>query len=249
MRKSLCRVNISSDVAVPVITIMQRDVDRRMPESAVESCSIRIRVLTADDHPIMRESLGFILQEQSDICWVGEAANGAEAIAKASELQPDVIVMDLQMPGVDGLQAIEVIGRLHPHIRTIVFTTFAGDARAARALALGAKAYILKSAPSSEILSAIRGATCGRSVIDERVARDMVRFRGTESLTSREISMLKLVKRGLRNSQIGHALNISEETVKSHIKSVLAKLGARDRTEAVTVAMRRGFLETNHPLS
>lgn len=207
-----------------------------------------IRVLIADDHPMMRESLGFILEKQSDICLVGEAANGAEAVAKTSELHPDVILMDLQMPGMDGLEAIGAIRALHPDRHTIILTMYPGDARAARALALGAKAYILKSAPSSEIVSAIRTAASGHSVIDANVAEEIARFRGTESLTAREISILKLVRRGLRNSQIGTALNISEETVKSRIKSILAKLAARDRTHAVTVAMRRGFLEADHPI-
>jgi DNA-binding NarL/FixJ family response regulator len=213
-----------------------------------DSNSKKIRVLTADDHPMMRESLGFILEKQSDICLVGEAANGAEAIAKTSELHPDVILMDLQMPEMDGLEAITTIQALHPDIHTIVLTTYPGDARAARALALGAKAYILKSAPISQILYAIRAAASGRSIIDANVAQEIARFRGTESLTAREISILKLVRQGLRNSQIGKVLNISEETVKSRIKSALAKLGARDRTQAVTVAMRRGFLEADCPL-
>jgi DNA-binding NarL/FixJ family response regulator len=209
----------------------------------------KIRVLTADDHPLMRECLGFILEKQNDICLVGEAASGAEAIAKTSELHPDVVLMDLQMPGMSGLDAITAIRALHPHSHTIVLTTYPGDARAARALALGAKAYILKSAPSSQILNAIRAAVSGHSVIDENVAQEIARFRGSESLTAREISVLKLVRQGMQNSQIGRALNISEETVKTRIKSILAKLGARDRTQAVTVAMRRGFLEADHPLT
>jgi DNA-binding NarL/FixJ family response regulator len=208
----------------------------------------KIRVLTADDHPMMRESLGFMLEKQTDICWVGEAANGAEAIAKTSELHPDVILMDLQMPEVDGLEAIAAIRKLHPACRIIVLTTYPGDARAARALAMGATAYLLKSAPIDQILGAIRAAASGRSIIDAKVAHDIERFRGTESLTAREITILKLVREGLRNSQIGRTLNISEETVKTRIKSALAKLSAGDRTQAVTVAMRRGFLEADHPL-
>jgi DNA-binding NarL/FixJ family response regulator len=216
--------------------------------SCISSNAKKIRVLTADDHPIMRESLRFILEQQSDICVVGEAGNGAEAIAKTSELHPDVILMDLQMPDVDGMEALAAIRELHPESHTIVLTTYPGDARAERALALGAKAYILKSASSSQILSAIRAAASGRSTVDENVARDIARFRGAESLTEREISILRLVRLGMRNAQIGAALHISEETVKSRIKSILAKLGARDRTQAVTLAMRRGFLETDHPL-
>jgi DNA-binding NarL/FixJ family response regulator len=216
--------------------------------SCISSGAKKISVLTADDHPIMRESLRFVLEKQSDICVVGEAGNGAEAIAKTSELRPDVILMDLQMPDVDGMEAIAVIRKLHPESRIIVLTTYPGDARAARALALGAKAYILKSASSAQILSAIRAAASGRSTVDEDVAQDIARFRGGESLTAREVSILRLVRLGMRNTQIGEALHISEETVKSRIKSVLAKLGARDRTQAVTLAMRRGFLETDHPL-
>jgi DNA-binding NarL/FixJ family response regulator len=208
----------------------------------------KIRVLIADDHPMMRESLGFILEKQDDICVIGEAANGAEAVAKTSELHPDVILMDLQMPKMDGLEAISILREDHPRTYVIVLTTYPGDARAARALALGATAYLLKSAPSCLILEAIRAATAGRSVIDSKVAQEIARYRGLESLSAREISVLELVKKGMRNAQIAEVLDIAEETVKSRIKSVLAKLGARDRTQAVTVAMRRGFLEADHPL-
>ena len=209
----------------------------------------RIRVLIADDHPMMRESLGLILEKQGDICLVGEAANGAEAIAKTSELHPDVILMDLQMPEMDGLEAIGILQKSHPHCRTIVLTTYPGDARAKRALAVGATAYLLKSARTSEVLRAIRAAACGSSIIDAEVARDIARFRGAESLSPREINVLQHVRRGMRNTEIARALKISTETVKSRIKSALAKLGTRSRTQAVTVAMRRGFLEADYPLS
>jgi DNA-binding NarL/FixJ family response regulator len=208
----------------------------------------KVRVLTADDHPMMRESLGLILDKEDDICWIGEAADGAEAVAKTWELHPDVILMDLQMPKMGGLEAIRVIREVRPRIRVIVLTTYPGDARAARALALGATAYLLKSAPSRQILEAIRAAAAGRSVIDSKVAQEIARFRGVESLSAREIGVLELVRKGMHNAQIAEALNVAEETVKSRIKSVLAKLGVRDRTQAVTVAMRRGFLEADHPL-
>jgi DNA-binding NarL/FixJ family response regulator len=207
-----------------------------------------IRVLVADDHPMMRESLGFMLENYTEICWIGEAADGAEAIEKTAELRPDVILMDLQMPEVGGLEAIAAIRKLHPTCHVIVLTTYPGDVRATTALALGAKAYILKSAQSTEILNTIREVASGRSVVDVKVAQDIARFRGRESLTRREIHVLKLVRQGMHNSQIGKTLSISEETVKSRIKSVLAKLSVRDRTQAVTVAMRRGFLDADHPL-
>jgi DNA-binding NarL/FixJ family response regulator len=231
-----------------VTIAMDNERDVRAIRTMADANAKSIRVLTADDHPMMRESLGFMLEKQTDMCWVGEAANGAEAIAKTSELHPDTILMDLQMPGGDGVEATTAIQKVHPHCHIIILTTFPGDARAARALALGAKAYILKSAPSAQILDAIRAVASGRSIIDAKVAQDIAHFRGSESLTAREITILKLVRQGMHNSQIGKTLNISEETVKSRIKSVLAKLNARDRTQAVTVAMRRGFLETDHPL-
>jgi DNA-binding NarL/FixJ family response regulator len=218
-----------------------------MLESAMLTLG-KIRVLTADDHPMMRESLGFILEKQDDICVIGEAANGAEAVAKASELHPDVILMDLQMPKMDGLEATSIIREDHPRTYVIVLTTYPGDARAVRALALGATAYLLKSAPSCLIIEAIRAAVAGRSLIDSKVAQEIARYRGFEALNAREIGVLELVKKGMRNSQIGEVLNISKETVKSRIKSVLAKLGARDPTQAVTVATRRGFLEADHPI-
>jgi DNA-binding NarL/FixJ family response regulator len=208
----------------------------------------QIRVLIADDHPMMRESLGFILEKQDDICVIGEAADGAEAVAKTSELHPDVILMDLQMPKMDGLEAMSIVREGHSRTYIIVLTTYPGDARAARALALGATAYLLKSAPSCLILEAIRAAAAGRSVIDSKVAQEIARYRGVESLSAREIGVLELVRKGMRNAQIAEVLDISEETVKSRIKSVLAKLGTRDRTQAVTVAMRRGFLDADHPL-
>jgi DNA-binding NarL/FixJ family response regulator len=208
-----------------------------------------IRVLAVDDHPIMRESLGFLIEKQSDIRLVGEAANGTEALAKASQLRPNVILMDLQMPGMDGLETIAALRARHPETHVIVLTTYPGDARAARALELGAKAYILKAAPSSQILHAIRSAAAGRSVIDHRITQEIENHRGSEALTARETRVLELVRQGLRNSQIGEALSISEDAVKNRIRSILAKLGVGDRTEAVTVAMRRGFLKPDHPLS
>jgi DNA-binding NarL/FixJ family response regulator len=219
------------------------------PPELVDSDPPVIRVLTVDDHPIMRESLGFLLEKQSDLRLVGEAASGAEALTKAAELRPDVILMDLQMPGMDGLEAIAALQARDPRIHIIVLTTYPGDARAARALELGASAYILKTAPSSQILYAIRSVVAGRSVIDLRITEEIDRHRGSESLTAREIRVLELVRQGLRNLQIAEVLGISEDAVKNRLKSILAKLGVGDRTEAVTVAMRRGFLKPDHPLS
>jgi DNA-binding NarL/FixJ family response regulator len=229
-----------------IATGSERDV--RTLDPAADPSTQQIRVLVADDHPMMRESLGFMLKNHADVCWIGEAADGAEAIEKTSELRPDVILMDLQMPEVAGFEAIAAIRKLHPTCHIIVLTTYPGDVRATTAVALGAKAYILKSTPSAEILNTIREVVSGRSIVDVKVAQEIARFRGSESLTRREISVLKLVRQGLHNSQIGKTLSISEDTVKSRIKSVLAKLSVWDRTQAVTVAMRRGFLDADHPL-
>lgn len=203
----------------------------------------KIRILIADDHPVMRQGLRAMLEQESDMVVIGEANDGAQAIEQFQVLRPDVTLIDLQMPNVDGLQAITAIREFAPAALFVVLTTYPGDARVNRALSLGATSYILKTASSEEIAGALRGALSGKAVVAQTIAQDMSAFRGMEPLSARELSVLRLVALGNSNRSIGQALNISEETVKTRIKNILAKLGALDRTHAVTLAVKRGFLD------
>jgi DNA-binding NarL/FixJ family response regulator len=203
-----------------------------------------IRILIADDHPVMREGLRCIIEQEANLRVVAEAADGAEAIAQFRLHRPNVALIDLQMPNVDGLSAIGAIRNECPDAPIVVLTTYPGDARVAQALSLGAMSYVLKTSASTDIIAAIRGARCGRkNVIGFDVVRDMASYRGTETLSEREISVLRLVAVGEQNRSIGQALNVSEQTVKTRMRNILAKLNARDRTHAVTIAMRRGFID------
>jgi DNA-binding NarL/FixJ family response regulator len=174
---------------------------------------------------------------------VGEAADGNEAITQFRSLLPDVMLIDLQMPDVDGLQAITTIRAEFPDATIIVLTTFPGDARVVRAFTLGATSYLLKTARREEILKAIRGALAGRHTMAPEVAQEIARHTGSEALTEREVSVLRLVSEGQSNRHIAQVLCISEATVKGRMKSIMAKLGAEDRTHAVMIAIRRGFID------
>lgn len=203
-----------------------------------------IRVLIADDHPVMRDGLRAAIDQEPDMAVVGEAADGDEAITRFRTLMPHVTLMDLQMPNVDGLQAITTIRAEFPSATIIVLTTYPGDARVTRALTLGAMSYLLKSACRDEILAAIRGAARGRHVVAPEVAQDVAVHRGSEPLTVRELSVLRLVAEGKGNRAIADALCVSEDTIKSRMKGILSKLDAKDRTHAVTIAVRRGFIDS-----
>jgi DNA-binding NarL/FixJ family response regulator len=202
-----------------------------------------IRVLIVDDHPVMRDGLRAAVDSEADMQVVGEAGNGAEALDAFRALRPDVTLMDLQMPVVDGLQAITAIREEFPLAAIVVLTTYPGDARVTRALTLGASSYLLKTARREEILDALRGAMVGNHVVAQAVAQQVAIHRGGESLSIRELGVLRLVAEGKSNRLVGEALGISEETVKGHMKSLMAKLDADDRTHAVTIARRRGFLD------
>lgn len=202
-----------------------------------------IRVLVSDDHPVMRHGLRAAISTQADMALVGEAENGREAIRKYRELRPGVVLMDLQMPDVDGLDAIEAIRGEFPDANIIVLTSFPGDARIMRALMLGATSYLLKSSTLEEIIRTIRASISGRHVVDPDVAHDLAAYAGTEMLTPREIAVLQLVAQGHGNKMIAAELFVSEETVKSRMRNILGKLGASDRTHAVILAMQRGFLK------
>ena len=174
---------------------------------------------------------------------VGEAADGVQAVRLHESLRPDVILLDLQMPVMDGLQAITAIGRESPSAAIVVLTTYPGDARITRALATGAMSYLLKTAPRASIVQAIRQAVLGRHVVSEDVATDIATHTGSETLTLRELNVLRLVAAGNGNREIALELRLSEETIKARMKSILSKLHARDRTHAVTIAVRRGFID------
>jgi DNA-binding NarL/FixJ family response regulator len=201
------------------------------------------RVLIADDHPAIREGLHVIVESEGDLRVVAEAGDGHEAVALFVRHSPDLVLMDLQMPGLGGLEAMKLIRREKPDARIVVLTSYPGDARVARALAAGATSYILKTVPSKALLSTLRGALAGRSVLD-RSARGDVEPHGTqESLSDREVAVLKLALSGHQNTQIARALHVSEHAIKARMKRILSKLDAHDRAHAITIARHRGFID------
>jgi len=205
-----------------------------------------IRILLADDHPVVREGLRGMLSAESDIEVAGEAASGAEAVALFASLSPDVVLMDLRMPGGDGVEAIEMIRSGYGNdAKIIVLTTYDTDADILRAVEAGATGYLLKDTPRADLLRAIRGAASGETVLAPAVAGRLVsRVRGpqAEALSARETEVLALVARGLTNVQIGRELFVSEATVKTHLTRACSKLGVSGRTAAVTKAMETGAL-------
>ena len=202
-----------------------------------------IRVLVADDHPIMRDGLRGSIDLEPDMKVVVEAADGQEALERYREFLPDIALLDLQMPTVDGLQAIQAIRGEFPTACIVVLTTYPGDARVRRALESGAIAYLLKTASRRDMIDAIRAAASGRKTLALEAAKDLQAHLGNETLTPRELSVLRLVAQGFGNRSIAQQLFISEDTVKARMKSILDKLGAEDRTHAVTIALRRGFMD------
>lgn len=207
------------------------------------NAQLKTKVLVVDDHPAMRDGLRQIIEAEEDMMVIGEAGEGMTAIDLFLQLKPDVVLMDIQMPGVGGLEAISAI---HGHVKDaaiVVLTTYPGDARATRAMTLGATSYLLKSASSDAILAAIRSAMHGRSVLEPVIAKEIEAHKYAEKLTARELEVLHLIARGNTNIAIADALHVSEQTIKTHVKSILAKLGANDRTHAIALATRRGFID------
>jgi len=207
-----------------------------------------IRVLLVDDHPVVRAGLAGILQAEPDVEVVGEAASATEAVAVARALTPDVILMDLRMPGGDGVTATAGVLTAAPSTRVVVLTTYESDADILRAVEAGAAGYLLKDASRAELVSAIRAAARGETVLAPSVATRLVdrmrRPQPADSLSPREVEVLRLVARGLSNAEIGRELYISEATVKTHLLRSFAKLGVSDRTAAVTTAIAAGHLPT-----
>lgn len=203
----------------------------------------QIRILTVDDHPVLRDGIAAVLASEPDLAVVAEASNGQEAIEQFRKHRPDVTLMDLQMPVLGGTEAIAAIRGEFPNARIIVLTTYSGDAQATRALEAGASGYLLKSMLRKELVETIRTVHAGRKRVPAEIAVGMAEHHVDDALTGREIEVLRQVAAGNANKIVADHLAISEETVKAHMKSILSKLGANDRTHAVTIALKRGIIE------
>ena len=202
-----------------------------------------IRILTADDHHILRYGLSSLIGAEPDMDLVAQASTGQEAIEQFRLHQPDVTLMDLLMPGMNGIDAIISIRSEFPDARIIVLTTYAGDVQVTRALKAGARAYILKGRLAGELLETIRAVHAGQRRIPPEVVAELAGYAGESGLTEREVEVLRLIAAGNGNKEIAAQLSLSEETVKSRVSSILAKLGANDRTHAVTIGLKRGIIE------
>jgi DNA-binding NarL/FixJ family response regulator len=205
--------------------------------------TLPIRVFSVDDHPLLREGIAAVIKSQPDMTLVASARSGREAIKRYRECQPDVTLMDLRLPDLSGIDAMIAIRAEFPDARVMMLTTFDGDVEIARALLAGARGYVLKSLPPRELADAIRQVHAGRKRIAAEAAALLTEHMGEERLTQRERDVLTRVAGGLRNRDIGEDLAITEQTVKVHMRNVLGKLNARDRTEAVTIALRRGIIQ------
>ena len=202
-----------------------------------------IRLLVVDDHPVLREGLAALIASQPDMTLVAEAATGKDAVDLFRVHRPDVTIMDLRLPDMNGIAAIAAIREQSPNARIIVLTTYLGDVQAERALKAGAYAFLLKATLRTDLLDTIRAVNRGHKRVPVEVASEMAEYSGGDSLTPRETEVLELVASGNSNKIIAERLEIAEDTVKTHIRSILEKLGANDRTHAVTIALRRGFLD------
>jgi DNA-binding NarL/FixJ family response regulator len=209
----------------------------------VDSAPNLIRILTVDDHPLLRKGIAALVNAEPDLKLVAEASNGEEAIDAFRSSRPDVTLMDLQMPGLDGIAAISRIHEEFPNARIIVLTTYTGDTQVLRALRAGARAYILKGHVHKELLETIRAVHAGQKRIPPDIAAELAEHAMDDELTEREIDVLKLVAAGNANKLIADRLSIGEATVKSHVSNILSKLGANDRSHAVTIGLKRGIIE------
>ncbi len=209
----------------------------------MSDASSRIRILAVDDHPIVRQGVAGLIGVQPDMVLAGEASNGREAIQQFRTLHPDVTLMDLQMPEMNGLDALIAIRNEFPDARVIVLTTYAGDVQILRALKAGAQAYLLKNTLHKELMDTIRAVHAGKKTLSPEASCQVAEHATDDALTPAEISVLRLIAAGNANKQIADRLSITEETVKSRVKCILSKLGANDRTHAAMIGLRRGIIE------
>ena len=201
-----------------------------------------IRILVVDDHPVVRAGVVGLVGDQPDMKIVGQASNGREAIQRFRDLHPDVVLMDVQMPDMNGLDAMIAIRDEAPQARVIVLTTYAGDAQVLRAIKAGARGYLLKSALHKELLETIRAVHAGRKTISADASFELAEHATDETLTPAEVRVLRLIAEGNANKEIAEQLSVSEETVKGQVRNILSKLGANDRTHAAMIGLKRGII-------
>jgi DNA-binding NarL/FixJ family response regulator len=203
----------------------------------------QIRILTVDDHPILRQGIAALIADESDMTLVAEAANGREAIQQFRTHRPDVTLMDLQMPEMNGLDALIAIRGEFPEARVIVLTTYTGDVQATRALKAGARAYLLKNSLHKELLDTIRAVHAGRKTLSPEVSFELAEHSAEELLSAAEVRVLRLIAEGNSNKEIATLLSVTEDSIKGQVRNILSKLGAHDRTHAVTIGIKRGIIE------